>query len=114
MATPDPTTRDLWRLHHGDQEIARLTVTGTDMPWTHASVEELPGFEDFRPLFGEQERAVDEEDWGRAEDCHARLRGALTLTPPDAGPVAEFLLYVHDDGTASWRWHDEPFDEHDQ
>jgi hypothetical protein len=24
--------------------------------------------------------------------------------------VPEFLLHIHDDGTAGWRWHDEPFD----
>ncbi|MCM2387426.1 hypothetical protein [Streptomyces albipurpureus] len=35
---------------------------------------------------------------------------SLTLTFPDGGPVVEFMLHIHDDGTASWRWHDEPFD----
>ncbi|MFJ2730119.1 hypothetical protein [Streptomyces collinus] len=98
----------IWRLRHGGREIARLTVTGADMPWTHAEVETLPGFEEFRPLFREQERAVEEEDWERADACRTRIRGALTL--PDGGAVAEFLLHIQDDGTAGWRWHDEPFD----
>ncbi|MFI5823716.1 hypothetical protein ACIA8I_32190 [Streptomyces rishiriensis] len=49
MTNPNLTTGSIWRLHHGDQEIARLAVTGTDMPWTHAEVEALPGFEEFRP-----------------------------------------------------------------
>jgi hypothetical protein len=31
------------------------------MPQTHAEVEALPGFDVFRPLFREQERAADEE-----------------------------------------------------
>ncbi|MFJ3822095.1 hypothetical protein [Streptomyces nodosus] len=44
MANPNLTTGSMWRLHHGDQEIARLTVTG-------AEVETLPGFEEFRRLF---------------------------------------------------------------
>lgn len=48
-----------------------MTVTGVDMPWTHAEVEALRGFEEFRPLF---------------------------------------MLYIHDDGPADWRWHAEPFD----
>ncbi|MFD5497834.1 hypothetical protein ACFWH4_34315 [Streptomyces sp. NPDC127091] len=80
------------------------------MPWTHAEVEELPGFEEFRPLFTEQERAVDEEDRERADVCYTQIRSALTMTFPDGSPVAEFMLHIHDDGTAGWRWHDESFD----
>ncbi|MEU2058219.1 hypothetical protein [Streptomyces bungoensis] len=110
MTNPYLTTGSIWRLRHGDQEIARLTVTGADMPWAHAEVETLPAFEEFCTLLGEQERAVDEEDWARADACYSRIRGALTLTFPDGGPVNEFMLHIHDDGTAGWRWHDEPFD----
>ncbi|MGW2089910.1 hypothetical protein [Streptomyces sp. NPDC001880] len=110
MANPNLTTGSVWRLHHDDQEIALLTVTGADVPWTHAEVEMLAGFEEFRPLFAEQERAVDEEDWERADACCARIRQALTMTFPDGSPVAEFMLHIHDDGTAGWRWHNEPFD----
>ncbi|RNG36022.1 hypothetical protein [Streptomyces botrytidirepellens] len=110
MAHPNLTPGGIWRLHSGDQEIARLTVTSADMPWTHAEVETLPGFEEFRPLFAEQERAIDEEDWERADACYTQIRGALTMTFPDGSPVAEFMLHIHDDGTAGWRWHHEPFD----
>lgn len=110
MTNPNLTVGSIWRLHRGDQEIVRLTVTGADMPWTHAEVETLPGFEEFRPLFSEQERAAEEEDWERADVCYTQIRSALTLTFPDGGRVAEFMLYIHDDGTAGWRWHDEPFD----
>ncbi|MFD7019147.1 hypothetical protein [Streptomyces sp. NPDC059928] len=111
MSNPKLATGSVWRLHQGDQEIARLTVTGGDMPWTHAEVETLHGFEEFRPLFSEQERAVDEEAWERADACYTQIRSALTMTFPDGSPVAEFMLHIHDDGTASWRWHDEPFDD---
>jgi hypothetical protein len=31
------------------------------------------------------------------------------MTFPDGSRVAEFMLRIHDDGTAGWRWHDEPF-----
>ncbi|MEV5508181.1 hypothetical protein [Streptomyces orinoci] len=105
---PHLTTGSIWRLHHGNQEIARLTVTGADMPWTHAEIETLAGFEEFRALFIEHERAVDEEDWEQAEDCCARISGALIMTFPDGSPVAEFLLRIRNDGTAAWRWDDEP------
>ncbi|WP_333741116.1 hypothetical protein [Streptomyces sp. IBSBF 2806] len=108
------TPGTIWRLHHGDQEIARLTVTGADMPWTQAEVEILSGFEEFRSVFAEQERAIDEEDWERADACYSQIRSALTLTFPDGSLVAEFMLHIHEDGTAGWRWHDEPFDVVDQ
>ncbi|MFF4845302.1 hypothetical protein [Streptomyces collinus] len=58
MANPNLRTGSIWGLHRGDQAIARLTVTDVDMPWTHAEVETLPDFEEFRPVFAEQERAV--------------------------------------------------------
>ncbi|MFD7613090.1 hypothetical protein [Streptomyces sp. NPDC059828] len=110
MANQNLTTGRMWRLHHGDQVVARLTVTGADMPWTHAEVETLPGFEEWRPVFAEQERALGVEDWERADACSTRIRSALTMTFPDGSPVAEFMLHIHDDGTAGWRWHGEPFD----
>ncbi|MFE2716577.1 hypothetical protein ACFXKI_32605 [Streptomyces mirabilis] len=110
MTNPNLITGGIWRLRHGDQEIARLIVTGADMPWTHAEVETLPGFEEFRPLFTEQERAVDEEDWERADASYTQIRSALTMTFPDGSSVAEFMLHIHEDGTAGWRWHNEPFD----
>ncbi|MFE3635021.1 hypothetical protein [Streptomyces sp. NPDC059168] len=110
MTNPNLTTGSTWRLHHGDEEIARLTVTGADMPCAHARVEALPGFEEHRPLFSEQERATEEENWERADASCIQIREVLTLTFPDGGPVAEFMLHIHDDGTARWRWHDESFD----
>ncbi|MET7356789.1 hypothetical protein ABZT42_55950, partial [Streptomyces mirabilis] len=70
----------------------------------------LDHVEEFRPLFTEQERAVDEEDWEQADACYTQIRTALTMTFPDGRPVAEFMLHIHDDGTTGWRWHDEPFD----
>lgn len=94
----------VWLLRRGGLEIARLAVTGGDMPWTYAEVEAMPGFEDCRTLFAEQERALEGEDWELAEDCHARISAALTLVPPAGGHVSEYLLRVYDDGTAGWRW----------
>jgi hypothetical protein len=106
-------TGDVWRLHHAGQEIARLTVTGSDFPWMHADVVTSPGFEEFRSVFAEQEQAIDDEDYERADACYVEIRKSLTMTFPDGEPVAEFLLHIHGDGTAGWRWSDEPFDEDD-
>ncbi|WP_405585378.1 hypothetical protein [Streptomyces sp. NBC_01190] len=110
MINPHLSTGSIWRLRHGGREIARLTVTSTDMSWTRADVEALPGFEEFRPLFADHERAFREEDWELADACYARIRGELTLAFPDGRPVAGFIIRIRDDGTASWRWYDEPFD----
>ena len=109
MGDPNLATGSIWRLKHGDREVARLAVTGTDMPWIYARIELLPGFEPFRALFADQERAIDAEDWAWADLCYHEIRRQLTMTFPDANPVPEFVLHIHDDNTASWRWHHEPF-----
>jgi hypothetical protein len=85
-------------------------VTGADFPWIHANVETLPGFEEFGSVFAEQERALDDEDDARSDIRYDRIRAALTMTFPDGRPVPEIWLRIHADGTAGWRWHDEPFE----
>ncbi|MBR7836398.1 hypothetical protein KDL01_24180 [Actinospica durhamensis] len=102
-------TGSVWRLLHGEQEVARLTVVGSDMPWVYARVDDFPGFEEFRALFVAQERAIDDGDDVRADDLYAQIRAALTLSFPDGRPVPEFLLHVRLDGSAAWRWHGEAF-----
>lgn len=109
MSNPHLASGSIWRLHHDGQEIARLTVTGSEMFWVHADIETLPCFEPFRELFAEQERAAEAEDWEQADACYEQIRNTLMMTFPDGRPVAEFWLHVHGDGTAGWRWHDEPF-----
>ena len=100
-----------WRLHHGDQEIAHLTVTGTDFPWVYGNVETLPAYEAFRQVFAEQEEALDADDWDRVDACYEQIRSALTMTYPDGEQVAEFMLHIHANGTAGWRWHPQPFEQ---
>lgn len=107
------TIGEVWELHHGGELIARLTVTGADFPWLQATVEELPGFDAVRPWFIEQERAAAEEDFERMDSAYTKIRRALTMTFPDGTPVAEFMLDIYQDGTAGWRWHNEPFDPYD-
>jgi hypothetical protein len=100
---------DVWGLHRGDELVARLIVTGADFPWIHATVEEQPGFDAVRPWFAEQESAAAQEDFERMDRAYAMIRSTLTMTFPDGTPVAEFMLDIYPDGTAGWRWHDEPF-----
>lgn len=101
----------VWRLHRGDEEIARLIVTAADFPWVHADLEPLPGYEEFRRLFADQELALEADDEEQIEACYEQIRSSLTMTYPDGEPVPEFMLHIHDDGTAGWRWHYEPFEE---
>ncbi|MDO0938960.1 hypothetical protein QQY66_47310 [Streptomyces sp. DG2A-72] len=110
MTNPNLTTGSIWRLHHGGQEIGQLTVTGADMPWTHAEVETLPGFEEFRPPLRGARAGCRRGGLGAGRRLLTQIRSALTMTFPDGSPVAEFMLHIHDDGTAGGRWHDEPFD----
>jgi hypothetical protein len=104
-------TGAVWSLYHAGELVARLTVTDADFPWVSATVEALPGFEPFRPLFDEQSDAIDRGDHDRADAAYYAIREQLTMTYPDGTAVAEFMLHVLDDGTAGWRWADEPFDE---
>lgn len=110
MTNPHLAAGTIWRLHHAGREIARLTVTDTEMFWVHADIETLPGFEPFRSVFAEQERAAEAEDGDLYDSCYEQIRNALTMTFPDGSLVAEFMLNIHGDGTAGWRWTDEPFD----
>lgn len=110
VTNPNLAIGRIWQLHHEGVEIARLTVTGTDMPWVYATVEALSGFEQFRPIFAEQEQALDTDDWDQVDTCYEQIRSSLTISFPDGEHVAEFMVNIHDDGTASWRWHDEVFE----
>ncbi|WP_428962730.1 hypothetical protein [Micromonospora fluostatini] len=44
------------------------------------------------------------------EHAYQAIRAVVTMTYPDGRPVAEFMLGIEGD-EASFRWHDEPFDE---
>lgn len=102
-------TEHLWGLHHRGALVARLRETGTDMPWVHAVVEELPAFDLVRSLFIEQESAVAARDVDRIAPAYQRIREAVTMTSPDGTPVAEFNLHIDTGGTARWRWSDRPY-----
>lgn len=104
---------DVWYLRRGVETVARLTVTGADFPRLRAAVEELPAFGEDRTLFAEQETALDAAGYERADAIYTRIRDTFSMNFPDGRQVAEFLLHIHGDGTAGWRWHDQPFGEMD-
>lgn len=83
--------------------------TITDAGSTGLAAGPTAGFEPFRETFAEQERAAEAEDGELADACYEQVRKTLTMSFPDGKPVAEFWLHVHGDGTAAWRWHNEPF-----
>jgi hypothetical protein len=105
-----PVVHGTWTLHHDGRPVARLVVTDIDFPWVRGRAETLPGYENVRALFEEQERLLDAEEYDALDAVYARIRAATSMTFPDGAPVAEYLLNIHDDGTCGWRWHDEPFD----
>jgi hypothetical protein len=100
----------VWPLMHGKELIAELVVTGGDFPWLNARVRAMPGFEEVRPLFVEELRALEhiEDDLGAWQAAYDNIRSAVELVYPEGHPVPEFLLHIRGDD-AWWRWSDEAF-----
>src|SRR5687767_11582250 len=64
-----------WTLMRGSAELARLELQGTDMPWFLCSFHAEPAYADVEPLFTEQERLMEAEDWDGAERlCDGKQR----------------------------------------
>jgi hypothetical protein len=102
---------EVWSLHHRDQLVAKLHVSGSDFPWLHGDVEPCDGFEDVAPLFEEELglldaiKDVETPEWTAA---YERIRAETRLTDPEGRDVAEYLLHINEE-QAWWRWSDEPF-----
>lgn len=56
-------------------------------------------------------RLAEAEEYDAIDVVYDQIRAATSMTLPDGTQVAEYLLYIHADGTRGWRWHDEPFDD---
>jgi hypothetical protein len=56
-------------------------------------------FADVEPLFTEQERLLEAEDWDGAERLWADMHSQMTLLHDDeaAAPISEFLLRIEGD-----------------
>ncbi|GAA2970977.1 hypothetical protein [Actinokineospora diospyrosa] len=96
---------EVWRLTRGGEPVAEIVVDDGDFPWLYGRLVPLAPFEEFRPLFEEEHRLLQEDSSAEEWDAvYARISSALTLHSPD-GPVAEYLLHV--DGDEAWfRWID--------
>ncbi|KXK59421.1 hypothetical protein AWW66_24245 [Micromonospora rosaria] len=101
---------EAWRLYHGGGLVGEIEEVERDFPWIHGRLHARPGFEPLRPLFTAWRVALDAEDHPGMERAYQAIRAAVTMTYPDGRPVAEFMLGIEGD-EASFRWHDEPFDE---
>jgi hypothetical protein len=88
-----------WTLMRGSTELARLELQGTDMPWFLCSFHAGPAYADVEPLFVEQERLLETEDWDGAEHLWERMHSQMTLLPNDKSerPISEFLLRIEGD-----------------
>lgn len=88
-----------WTLMRGSAKLARLEVQGTDMPWFLCSFHAEPAYADVEPLFTEQERLMDAEDWDGAERLWAEMHSQMTLLADDPSetPISEFLLRIEGD-----------------
>jgi len=101
---------EVWTLYRQDRRLADLVVTDRDFPWLSARVEPRDGFDDVRPLFAEELRALHavDDDPDAAETAYDAIRSTVTLRYPDGTEVPEFLLHIEGD-EAWWRWSDEKF-----
>lgn len=52
---------DVWYLLRNDVLLGSFTVIGRDQPWFHAEFEPFAAFEQFRPLFDEERRILEQE-----------------------------------------------------
>jgi hypothetical protein len=83
----------------GDATLARFEEYGVDMPWFLCSFEPTPEFAQVEPLFQQQERALEAEDWDAAERVWQQMSSRMTLVPDDApeGQAIEYLIRLDGD-----------------
>lgn len=100
----------MWRLYHRGELVGEIDVQSHDFPWMYGRFRALPGFEPLRPLFAARSASAGQEGDEAMERDNEAKRAAVTMTFPDGGQVAEFLLTIKDDA-AGFRWYDEPFED---
>lgn len=83
----------------GRQRVARLEQVGVDMPWFLCTFDPDAAFPEVEPLFTEQERAIEAEDWDAAERVWREIFARLKLVPDDSaeGTIPEFIIRLDGD-----------------
>jgi hypothetical protein len=86
-----------WNLMRGSERVARLEQVDLDMPWFICSFRPERGFAELEPLFREQERLLEAEDWDGAEALWSELFAQAHVVAderPDER-ISEFLIRFH-------------------
>jgi hypothetical protein len=95
----------------GEELLGVIGDAKPDMPWFDGSWTPTQAFENFAPLFESELALMDvmDTDFERWEAAYREIRSAVDLRFPNGDLVPEFVLHI-DDSRASFRWHDETFD----
>lgn len=83
----------------GPERVARFDLLAVEMPWYVCSFNADAGFSEVEPLFREQERLIEADDWGGAESLWATMFSQLHLVADDDPDerIAEFLIRFQGD-----------------
>ncbi len=94
-------------LRRGYERLGTLEVVNIDQPWFMCKFEATPAFEQFRPLFDEELRLLeqdrqDDNDWEEWEAAYSRIEElGLCIGALDGGnDITDFL--VHIEGEEAW------------
>ena|SRR5689334_17923847 len=90
-----------WELRQGKTLLGTLERTGQGWPWALCRFQPTTEFEVYRPLFVEELRLFDRDDFdaGAWKSAYQRISElGLVLWPcGPARPVRDFLLHIRDD-----------------
>ena len=86
-------------LKQGGKLLGTLCPYDSDMFWTNCKFESTEAFQKFKPLFDEELRLLEDEDWDKWEEVYNRITSLkLELINLENGKIIdEFLLHIQDD-----------------
>ncbi|WP_055586709.1 hypothetical protein [Peterkaempfera griseoplana] len=99
----------VWRLVRQEELVGEILVEEADQPWLRGRFVPSTAFFAVEPLFTRSHALSEAEDWEAFEEAYDEITKTMSLVSP-SGPVAEFLLHIHDE-KAWFRWSDEQFDD---
>ena len=86
-------------LKRGGTTLGTLRPYNTDFPWINCKFDPTQGFDEIKPLFEEELRLLDAEDFTAFEEAYEKIRAlGLSLVPVDGGQIIkDFLLHISGD-----------------